>query len=171
MTGESSLVERLVDEVRAHLLAPPSGDDPVLLSFSVNLPLDRSKYDAAVREAVARRLSIASAKAEETNRLGAELRQALFEHVDAERRVELYANTLIPKATESMQASLAGFRSGDSDFLDVLDTERTLLEFQLSLERAVADRAVSLAKLERLTGTELETNSAGRAPADTEDAR
>jgi glutamate/tyrosine decarboxylase-like PLP-dependent enzyme len=30
MTGESSLVERLVDEVRAHLLAPPSGDDPVL---------------------------------------------------------------------------------------------------------------------------------------------
>ena len=68
-------------------------------------------------------------------------------------------------------ASLAGFRSGDSDFLDVLDTERTLLEFQLSLERAVADRAVSLAKLERLTGTELETNSAGRAPADTEDDR
>lgn len=146
-----------------------SGDDPVLLSFSVNLPLDRSKYDAAVREAVARRLSISSAKAEETNRLGAELRQALFEHVDAERRVELYANTLIPKATESMRASLAGFRSGDSDFLDVLDTERTLLEFQLSLERAVADRAVSLAKLERLTGAELETESAGRAPAETED--
>lgn len=140
-----------------------SGDDPVLLSFSVNLPLERRKYAAAVREAVARRLSIASARAEQTNRLGADLRQASFEHVDAERRVELYANTLIPKATESMQASLAGFRTGGSDFLDLLDTERTLLEFQLALERAVADRAVSLAKLERLTGTDLDTNPADGA--------
>ncbi len=148
-----------------------SGKDPVLLSFSLNLPLDRSKYAAAVREAVARRMSIASARAEQTNRLGADLRQALFEHVDAERRVELYENTLIPKATESMQASLAGFRTGDSDFLDVLDTERTLLEFQLALERAIADRAVSLAKLERLTGADLETNPAGGAPKGVEDNR
>lgn len=148
-----------------------SGKDPILLNFSLNLPLDRSKYDAAVREAVARRLSIASARAEQTNRLGADLRLALFEHVDAERRVELYGNTLIPKATESMQASLAGFRTGDSDFLDVLDTERTLLEFQLAFERAVADRAVSLAKLERLTGTDLDTNPVGGAPDGTENNR
>lgn len=146
-----------------------SGDDPVLLSFSINLPLDRGKYSAAVREAIARRLSTAHERAEESNRLGAELRQTLFEHVDAERRAELYANTLIPKATESMQASLAGFRTGDSDFLDVIDTERTLLEFQLALERAIADRAVSLARLQRLTNTNLETEPRGGSSGAEED--
>ncbi len=42
------------------------------------------------------------------------------------------------------------------DFLDLIDTERTLLEFQLGLERALTDRATSYARIERLIGTRLE---------------
>ena len=36
-----------------------------------------------------------------------------------------------------------------------LDTERTLLEFQLGLERAMVDRATSYAQIERLVGAEI----------------
>ena len=129
-----------------------SGDDPILLSFGLNVPLWREKYDAAVREAVARRLAVAHERGDETNRLDAAVHRAWFEHTDAQRRLALYEQTLIPRAQESLRTTLAGFRAGDASFLDLLDTERTLLEFALSSARARADRGRSLARLQMLVG-------------------
>jgi len=134
---------------------PESGDDPVLASVSLNLPLWREKYDALVQESVSRRLAAAGARADMLARLEAEAQRALFDHRDADRRVALFRDTLIPKATESLRASLTGFEAGTTGFLDLLDTERTLLEFQLSLARAQADRASALARLEALAGRSL----------------
>ena len=58
-----------------------------------------------------------------TNTLAADLQEAIFQHQDARRRVGLYRDTLIPKSTESLQASLTGFEHGTADFLDLIDTE------------------------------------------------
>ena len=132
-----------------------NGDDAVLASLSFNVPLARGKYSARVRESNARRLSLVSQRLEETNTLAAELQEALFGHHDAQRRVELYRDTLIPKSTESLQVSLAGFEQGISDFLDLIDTQRTLLEFQLAMERALVDRANTHARIEQLIGTRM----------------
>lgn len=129
-----------------------SGDDPILLSFGITVPLWRDKYDAGVREALARRLAVSSERADEANRIVASIQRAWFEHTDADRRVRLFETTLIPKAEESLRASLAGFRAGETSFLDLLDTERTLLEFAVSSERARADRGQALARLNRLVG-------------------
>jgi len=141
-------------------MTPGSGDDPILLRFGINLPLWRDKYDAGVREAFARRLAIVSERADRANRIAAATHHAWFEHTDAHRRVGLYENTLIPKAEESLRASLAGFRAGETSFLDLLDTERTLLEFALAAERARADRGKALARLNTLVGEPVPTRSA-----------
>ena len=140
---------------------PESGDDPILLSFGITLPLSRDKYDAGVREAMARRLAVSHDRADEANRIAAAIQRAWFEHTDADRRAILYENTLIPKAEESLRASLAGFRAGDTSFLDLLDTERTLLEFAIAAERARADRGQALARLNRLVGQPVPTAPAG----------
>lgn len=132
-----------------------NGDDAVLGTLSVNIPIWREKYDAGVREAMARRLAAAGRRGEAANRLASELQEALFEHEDARRRVALYRDTLIPKATESLQASLSSFEQGQSDYLDLVDTQRTLLEFQLAIERALVDRATSAARIERIVGVPL----------------
>lgn len=134
-----------------------SGDDPILLTFGINVPLSRGKYNAAIRETLARRLAISHEHAEQTNRLASSLHRAWFDHTDAHRRVQLYEQTLIPKAEESLQAFLAGFRSGSTSFLDLLDTERTLLDFAISAERARADRGKALARLRTLVGKEVPT--------------
>ncbi|RNC80995.1 MAG: TolC family protein [Phycisphaera sp.] len=136
---------------------PGSGDDPILLRFGINVPLWREKYDAGVREATARRLAVAHERADRANRLAAGIQRAWFEHTDANRRVGLYENTLIPKAEESLRASLAGFRAGDASFLDLLDTERTLLEFAVAAQRARADRGKALARLKTLVGEPIPT--------------
>jgi outer membrane protein TolC len=132
-----------------------NGDDAVLVTLSVNLPIWREKYDAGVREAIARRLAAAGRRSNAANRLASELQEALFEHADARRRIALYRDTLFPKATESLQASLGSFEQGQSDFLDLIDTQRTLLEFQLAIERALVDRATSAARIEQLVGIPL----------------
>lgn len=136
---------------------PESGDDPIMLSFGVTLPLSREKYDAAVRESIAERLEVSHTRAAEANRISAAIQRIWFEHTDADRRVRLYEQTLIPKAEESLRASLAGFRAGDTNFLDLLDTERTLLEFAIASERARADRGQALAMLNRLVGQPVST--------------
>ncbi|MHC4910648.1 MAG: TolC family protein [Planctomycetota bacterium] len=135
---------------------PDNGDDALLATLSVNVPIWREKYDAGVREALARRLAAAGRRNHAANRLESGLQQAIFDHRDARRRLDLYSDTLVPKATESLQAVLASFAQGLSDFLDLIDTQRTLLEFQLSYERAIVDRATSYARIERLIGTALD---------------
>ncbi len=137
---------------------PESGDDPIFLSLGINLPLWREKYDAGVREAIARRLSVANERADTANRMAADIHRTWFEHTDGDRRVRLYERTLIPKAQESLRASLAGFRAGEISFLDLLDTERTLLEFAVASERARADRGKALARLAALVGEPIPTH-------------
>ncbi|MCB9847544.1 MAG: TolC family protein [Phycisphaeraceae bacterium] len=134
-----------------------SGDDPVLLSFGLTLPLWRDKYDAGVRESIAERLAVTHDRSDTANRIAAAIQRVYFEHTDADRRAALYERTLIPKAEESLRASLAGFRAGETGFLDLLDTERTLLEFTIALERAKADRGIALARLAGLVGAPIPT--------------
>jgi len=145
-----------------------SGDDPILLSFGITVPLWRDKYDAGVREVIARRLAVSYERADEANRITASIQRAWFEHTDADRRVRLFETTLIPKAEESLRASLAGFRAGDTSFLDLLDTERTLLEFAVSADRARADRGQALARLNTLVGEPVPAEPATSPTTETE---
>ncbi|MBL4808731.1 MAG: TolC family protein [Phycisphaerales bacterium] len=153
-------IEYIVTDEAANPTIAESGDDPIMLTFGINLPIWREKYDAGVRESIAQRLSISREFDGQTNALSAQIYQAWFEHTDADRRVRLYEDSLIPKAQESLSASLGGFRTGDSEFLDLLDTQRTLLEFAIAGERARSDRGKALATLNRLVGRAIQTQDA-----------
>ena len=102
---------------------------------------------------------------EKLNNLNAELKLALYEFNDGQRKIELYRDTLLPKAVESVKASEASFRGGGSSFLDLIDAQRVMLEFSLGYERALADRAQKLAELEMLVGKEIpQTGNSGKEP-------
>lgn len=131
---------------------PESGDDPLLLSFSMNIPIWREKYDAQVRESIAQRLALANTRAQAQNNLSARISAAYFDYSDALRRSTLYEQTLIPKATESLQSTLAAFRTGSSGFTDLLDAQRVLLEFELSAQHARTAQGIAAAKLNELAG-------------------
>jgi len=129
-----------------------SGKDAVVAMFSINLPIWQGKYRAAEREAKARHEAALEELADRGNSLGAGLEMALYRFRDAERKIDLYGDTLVPKAEQSLEVSQQGFAAGEVDFLDLIDAERILLEFQLSYERALADRAQRLAEIEALVG-------------------
>jgi outer membrane protein TolC len=143
------LVHTFVDE-RDVADLDGNGDDATLATVSIDLPLWRGKIGAGVREAQRRRAAGESRYRRLHNELDAALEQALYELDDAERRVELYETTLVPKAEESLGATLDAYANGRSDFGELIDVQRTLLTFQRQLLEARVDRANARARVESL---------------------
>lgn len=141
-----------------------SGKDPVILMFSMNLPVWRKSYGAAELQARARRRRLAHEKKELANSLVARAERILYDFEDSERKIRLYGGTLVPKAEELLGASEAAYAAGTVDFLTLLDAQQTLLRFRLQDERALADREQKLAELEMLAGTALSGTEASASP-------
>ena len=132
-----------------------SGDDALALTLGFDLPVWRSSYRAGAREAEAGMREARLQHQEARNRLSAALAMALYRFRDGNRRVGLFRDSLVPKGEESVRALDTAYQAGDEGFLDLIDAQRVLLEFQLESARAAADRAKALAEIERLTGVRL----------------
>ena len=118
------------------------------------MPIWAPRIRASVREGE-RRVEASRA------RLRATESRTLFEVKDnhtrwqtATRRARLFRETLIPQAEQAYRAAEAGYQSGEVDFLDYLDSQRTLIERQLRLERAKVETEKRRAALERAVGQE-----------------
>jgi outer membrane protein TolC len=122
---------------------------------SINLPIWYRKYRAAEKEARLRHAAVQEERVNTKNQLEADLKLALYHFRDAERKIDLYRDTLIPKADESLQVAQLGFETGKVSFISLIDAERLLLEFELAHERALADRAKRLAEIETLVNKDL----------------
>ena len=155
-----------IDTSKLNTAAPPpdNGKDPVIALFSINLPIWRERLDAALREAEHNNFAAMQEKTEKLNSLSARLKMALYMYRDGERKIDLYHNTLLPKAVESVKASEASFRTGESSFLDLIDAQRVMLEFALDYERALTNKAQRLAELDMLVGRQIPRSEAP-APA------
>jgi len=134
---------------------PGNSKDAVMAMFSINIPLWRGKYRAGVREAELNREAVRESRAETENRLLARLKLAAYRFRDAERKVNLYGDTLVPQAKGALDVAQESYEAGKADFLDLIDAQRLLLNFQLELERARADREQRRAELEMLVGRDL----------------
>jgi len=131
------------------------GKDAVVGMVSVNVPIWQDKLAAGVREARYSHWQTVYAKNDRLNALNTALQLALFHFHDAERKMDLYRDTLLPKAEESIKATEAAFRTGRGSFLDLIDAQRILLEFDLAYERALTSRLQRLAELEMLVGRDI----------------
>jgi outer membrane protein TolC len=132
-----------------------SGRDSVAVMFQMNLPLWRESYSASERQAQAAAMSIEQEKNDTENTLLAKAAQSYYDYNDSVRRIRLYGDSLIPKAEELLRTSETAYLSGTIDFLSLIDSQRLLLEYNLSYQRALADSQQKLAELEMLVGSEL----------------
>ena len=137
--------------------ARDSGKDPVILMFSMNLPLWRKSYRAAELQAEANMRRARQRKTQTENTIIAHAERAVYDFDDSARKIKLYGDILIPKAEELLNVSETAYKGGTLDFLSLIDAQRTFLEYELNHERAVTDNLQSLAQLEMLAGAELTT--------------
>ncbi len=132
-----------------------SGKDPVMAMFSLNIPLWYGKKRAALAEAKNNYNASIADLQDYRNRLDADLKMAVFEFQDSERKIRLYQTTLMTLANNSLNVARESYERGSVGFSELIDAQRLLLEFQLSHERAWTDHEISLANIERILGKEL----------------
>ncbi len=130
-----------------------SGQDALMASLAVTVPLWRGKYEAAERVAVSKYQGALSSRRELLNNLTTALERTHFAYRDALRKKDLYGGTLLPKSRQSLVANRAAYQAGNGSFLDVMDSQRLVLEFELTRVRAEFDALAQEAMLEKLTAS------------------
>lgn len=143
-----------IDTAEAFSPTPDIGKDPIVATIAIDLPIWRGTYRDAVKEARSRKEAAIQTHADRENILAADLKMALYRLRDTERKIDLFQNTLIPQAEQALNVTEEAYRGGTVDFLGLIDAQRLLLEFQLDLERALADHEIAWARIEMLAGTE-----------------
>lgn len=125
------------------------------LMFEINIPLQQATRRADESQAQAM-LAAAQARQEAaTNELLAQLGEQLTA-LEAARQVEQITQTsLLPQASLTLQAALAGYETGKLDFATVLEAQRQVRTAQLNLIRTRAETRTRLAEIERLLGEDL----------------
>jgi outer membrane protein TolC len=71
----------------------------------------------------------------------------------AEERAALIRTTLVPQSRQALDASRVAYQTDRLDFLAVIENERTLIDAQLTYDRALTEWRQAMADLERAVGT------------------
>ncbi|MCF8056658.1 MAG: TolC family protein [Desulfocapsa sp.] len=134
---------------------PDSGRNPIIAGLNVNLPIFRDRRHAKVAEQEAGIMSAQSFQQEQMRLLETQIEQDLYAYREAQRKLMLYRDELLPKVKQQLEVAVNGFQSGENSILELIDAEKGLLIFGLAEKRALADRALAVARLEARAGVVL----------------
>jgi outer membrane protein TolC len=156
--GISVAYKERVPDFSAGLMADVKAS-PILYwpQLSMSLPIWRDKLAAELAHAKASELAARARLSAEQISLTVSLAEKTFAYRQISRNLSLFHEDLIPKARQSLELARGGYLAGTIDFLNLVDAERTLLNFEMSEVEARTQQHIVLAELSLIL--------AGRAPA------
>ncbi|MCW5555510.1 MAG: TolC family protein [Verrucomicrobiae bacterium] len=113
----------------------------------MTLPIWRDKIAAQVAQAQANKRAAEARLSSEQIMVTVDFAMKSYDYREITRNLVLLQEKLIPKAKQSLEIARAGYLSGQIDFFNLLDAERTLLNFQLQEVEARTRREIVLADL------------------------
>lgn len=114
---------------------------------SMTLPIWRDKIAAQIAAAQAARSAAQARLSNEQLAVTVDFAMKSYDYREVTRNLALLENQLVPEARQSLEIARAGYLSGQIDFFNLIDAERTLLNFQLTEVEARARREIVLADL------------------------
>jgi outer membrane protein TolC len=142
-----------------YMLMPPSVNmrNSYMVEGSMNLPwLNRRKHNAEIAEATAAATEQDAELAEARNAAFGQIGDALAQARAAQRFARLYQDRLLPQAEATLQSSVIAYENDKTDFLDLLDSQMTVIDIDLAWAQAMEDFDVRLADLELAAGSTLD---------------
>ena len=128
-------------------------EDLVSLTVAMNLPVWRgNKRDPRVAETQAMRDQALSIYQAQQNELSSKLRQQAAIAEQSLKSARLYANDILPQARLAVDAALAAYKVNRVDFLTLLDSQMSVLNYELSYATAVVNQNKALTEIDLLTG-------------------
>lgn len=113
----------------------------------MTLPIWRDKIAAQIAAAQANKRAAEARLTSEQITLTVDFAMKSYDYREVTRTLALLQNQLIPKAGKSLEIARSGYLSGQIEFFNLIDAERTLLGFQLSEVEARTRREIVLAEL------------------------
>ena len=147
-----------------HLPLPPPDDgrNALTLSLGLSLPLWGAKYRAGVEQAGEDLEARLQQRAAARNAMEMAVEEAVVRLETFGRQIDLLDTVLIPQTEEALRATEAAYETGQLGVLDLLDSERTLIEIRTLRARYLSDLLIALTALERAIGARVPRS--GRQP-------
>jgi outer membrane protein TolC len=123
------------------------------------IPLWQSKNSALVKSAAANLEASQASLTAMQNMAALDAQMAVVEAQSAWRRIDLYKNTIVPVAEQTLQAGIVGYTNGKVDFMAVLDSLNSLRNARLDAYKARVDYEKAVASLEKAIGQPLSAKS------------
>ncbi len=133
------------------------GQDAWMVTGKVNVPIWLGRLNASVREAKNTLSSSEELYQNVNNKVFFQIKDFHFKLKTAKDLVNLYRMALVPQAEESLNAAQASYETGRTGFLDIIDSERILLNYKDAYFKAMADYEKTIADLERAAGVDFKT--------------
>ncbi|MBN2064178.1 MAG: TolC family protein [Sedimentisphaerales bacterium] len=134
-----------------------AGREPVMLMFSINIPVWQERNKAIRRQAVENMRASELQRREIDNESQLQVIELLYRLDEAVRKIKLNRDVLLPQFGQLVKVSEAAYRDGAIDFLSLIDARRQQLQYELNYYRARTDYLLIMAELDMLTGGELPT--------------
>lgn len=137
------------------------GDNRWMLMLEATVPVSlwsRDGHDARVTQAKAEQRAWEATYTELENQIRYEVEEAFVQLSIAQDQMALYQKVIIPQARQTVEAMKAGYQTDRESLLNLVDSERSLLQFELEYHRAKVAAGKGWAALEWAVGTALPTN-------------
>ena len=142
------------EDAAGRMLPPPdNGKNIYNFSVGINIPIRRDKYRAAALAAGERAVAGRDRYSAIADEMRFEIRTQANRIETLTRQLDLYERVLIPQADSALRSAETAYETGLADALDLLDSERVLLDIRLDQARFVSDYMKALSRLELELGT------------------
>jgi outer membrane protein TolC len=131
------------------------GYDMFDASISFNLPLQRERRHAMVAESEASRRMAEAELAMARNNIRKGIADLLAQIERDRKMAGLFRDGILPQSGAALESSLAAYRAGKGEFMQVLDSQMALYNVERDYYRAVAEHQMELALLEATVGVTL----------------
>ena len=146
--------------VSAGYMLMPSGSDPrnnYMIEGAVSLPwLNHRKHDADIAEAAANVTDEEAELAAMRNEAFGQIEEALADARAAQRLAAIYQSSLRPQADATLHAAVIAYENNQTELLDLLDSQMTVIDIDLSWRQAMGDFSARIADLEMAVGVPIE---------------
>lgn len=132
----------------------PDFFNSVMLAMRVPLHTG-ARQDRAVDQRVAELLAQRYALQDAEARVAAEIAVARSEYQRARHHTDLYKTSLLPQASQTVAAMLAGYQVGKVDFLNLAQAQMTLNDYETRYWQSLSEAQEALARLSAAVGKEI----------------
>src|SRR6516162_2236676 len=143
--------------VSAGYMLMPAGSEfrnNYMVEGSINLPwLNHRKHDAEIAEATATVTEQDAEIAAMRSAAFGQIQEALVQAQAAQRLANIYHHSLRPQAEATLHSTVIAYENDRTDFLDLLNSQMTVIDLDLAYFQALAEFESRLADLELAIGT------------------